>query len=289
MANHTVLVTGDGRRIPIDDSGSPIRDDAGQIIGGVLVFRDVSAQRSAEKALVEVHSQLEKRAAELRRSNEDLSQFAHVASHDLRSPLNTIVQFTQLLELKYGTLAEGKELLAYVTSAAMRMRRLIDDLLSYATASGDRVESPPPVDTNALVRTAIENLLSLTDESGALITQDELPSVAASETSLVQIFQNLIGNAIIYRGSAPPRIHLSATDQGHMWLFSCNDNGIGIAPEYQAQVFAAFRRLHGAERPGSGIGLAVCKKLVERYGGAIWVESVPSQGSTFYFTLPKIT
>jgi PAS domain S-box-containing protein len=289
MANHTVLVTGDGRRIPIDDSASPIRDDAGQIIGGVIVFRDISAQRSADKALLDAHEKLEKRAAELRRSNEDLSQFAHVASHDLRSPLNTIVQFTQLLELKYGNLAEGKELLAYVTSAATRMRRLIDDLLSYATASGDRVESPPPVDTNALVRTAIENLRSLVDESGAVVTQDELPSVAASETSLVQIFQNLIGNAIIYRGSAPPRIHLSAAEQGHMWLFSCNDNGIGIAPEYQTQVFAAFRRLHGAERPGSGIGLAVCKKLVERYGGAIWVESISGQGSTFYFTLPKIT
>lgn len=289
MANHTVLVNVNGKRIPIDDSASPIRDDAGQIVGGVLVFRDVSAHRSAEKALLDAHEQLEKRAAELRRSNEDLSQFAHVASHDLRSPLNTIVQFTQLLERKYGNLADGKELLAYVTGAATRMRRLIDDLLSYATVSADRVESRAPVDTNDQVRTALENLRSLIEDSGAIITQDELPSVAVSQTSLVQIFQNLIGNAITYRGSNPPRIHLSAAEQGEIWVFSCRDNGIGIAPEYQTQVFAAFRRLHGADRPGSGIGLAVCKKLVERYGGAIWVESISGQGSTFYFTLRKAT
>jgi len=280
MANHTVLVSVDGRRIPVDDSASPIRDETGQVIGGVLVFRNVSAQRAAERVLQDA-------AAELRRSNEDLSQFAHVASHDLRSPLNTIMQFTQLLERKYGNIAGGKELLAYVTDAAGRMRTLIDDLLSYATASADVFKSPAPVDANAQVRIALENLRSLINEAAAIVTQDSLPPVPISATSLIQIFQNLVSNAITYRSGAPPRIHISATEQEALWLFSCRDNGIGIAPKYQTQVFAPFQRLHGSERPGSGIGLAVCKKIVERHGGTIWVESVPGQGSTFYFTLRK--
>jgi PAS domain S-box-containing protein len=287
MANHMVLVCVDGRSIPIEDSASPIRDDTGCVIGGILVFRDVSKRRAADKALSDVHTRLERRAEELRRSNEDLSQFAHVASHDLRSPLNTITQFTQLLRQKYGNTGEGEQLVAYITDAAARMRRLIDDLLSYATASADTVKPPAPIDANLQVRTAIENLRSVINESGAAITQDSLPAVAISETSLGQIFQNLIGNAIAYRSAAAPRIHISAVEQGEMWLFSCRDNGIGIAPEFQTQVFTAFQRLHGPERPGSGIGLAVCKKLVERHGGAIWVESVLGEGSTFCFTLRR--
>jgi PAS domain S-box-containing protein len=285
LANHTVLVSSDDRRIPIDDSAAPIRDEAGQVIGSVLVFRDVSAQRAAEKALRDAHEKLGARAEELRRSNDDLSQFAYVASHDLRSPLNTILQFTQLLEQRYGAAGEGKELLDFVTSAATRMRTLIDDLLSYATASSTPVQAPVPIDANAQLTKALENLRSQIDEAGAVVTQDPLPSVAISETSLGQIFQNLIGNAIAYRSEAPPRIHVSVAEQGDMWLFSCRDNGIGIAPEYLTKVFAAFRRLHGSERPGSGIGLAVCKKLIERHGGTIWVESILGKGSTFYFTL----
>jgi signal transduction histidine kinase len=237
--------------------------------------------------LRDAHQKLGTHAEELRRSNEDFSQFAHVASHDLRSPLNTITQFTQLLEQKYGDVAGGKELVAYIADAAARMRRLIDDLLSYATASADTVKALAPIDANVQLRMAIENLRSLVNESGAVITHDSLPAVAISETSLGQIFQNLIGNAITYRSAELPRIHISAVEQGEMWQFSCRDNGIGIAPEFQTQVFAAFRRLHGADRPGSGIGLAVCKKLVERHGGAIWVESIFGQGSKFCFTLRR--
>ncbi len=288
LSSHTILLSKDGRRIPIDDSASPIRDDPGNVVGGVLVFRDISERRKAEKALIEAHQQLETSAAELRRSNEDLSRFAYVASHDLRSPLNTIMQFVQLLERKYGRqLGDGKELLEYVTRAAGHMGRLIQDLLLYANLSADVPSSPTPVDANTQVGTAIDNLRSSIDQSGATITYDVLPIVPVDGTSLVQIFQNLIGNAIHYRGSQAPLIHISATEHNGEWRFSCEDNGVGIAPEYQTQIFAPFKRLHGADRPGSGIGLAVCKRIVERYQGRIWVESQVDQGSTFFFTLPK--
>jgi PAS domain S-box-containing protein len=288
LSSHEVLISRDGRHIPIDDSASPIRDASGEIIGGVLVFRDISARRKAEKELKEANEQLERHAEELRRSNEDLSQFAHVASHDLRSPLSTITQYGQLLERRYaGQLGEGKELLDYLTSAATRMSNLIEDLLSYASASAEDTRAPAPVDANLQLSTAIENLRSLISESGATITHDALPEVFMDATSLLQIFQNLIGNAIRYRSANPPRIHVTSGDQNEQWLFSCKDNGIGIAPAFQTQIFEPFKRLHGSDRPGSGIGLAVCKRIVERYRGRIWVESELNQGSTFFFTLPK--
>lgn len=288
LTNHAVLLSKDGRYIPIDDSASPIRDGSGAVVGGVLVFRNISAHRRAEKALSDAHEQLKHSAAELRRSNEDLSQFAHIASHDLRSPLNTVVQFAQLLELKHGNeLGEGKQLLAHLTNAAKRMRSLIDDLLSYAAVSAEDTQSSTAVDANEQVETAIENLRSRIESSGATVTHDILPLVPIPGTSLVQIFQNLIGNAIHYRRADAPRVHISALEKGERWLFSCKDNGMGIASEYQAQIFEAFKRLHGADLPGSGIGLAVCKKIVERYKGSIWVESQVEKGSTFFFTLPK--
>jgi PAS domain S-box-containing protein len=288
LANHTVLISREGRQIPIDDSASPIRDASGEVIGGVLVFRDISGRRKAEKELKQAHELLARRADELRRSNEDLSQFAHVASHDLRSPLSTITQYAQLLERRYGSqLAEGKELLHYLTSAAQRMSNLIEDLLSYARVSAEDGHVSAPVDANRQLSTAMENLRGAISASGATITHDALPEVFVDATSLLQIFQNLIGNAIHYRSAHAPRIHVTSADQNEQWLFSCKDNGIGIAPEFQTQIFEPFKRLHGTDRPGSGIGLAVCKRIVERYQGRIWVESEVNQGSTFFFTLPK--
>lgn len=288
LANHTVLISRDGRQIPIDDSASPIRNANGEVIGGVLVFRDVSGRRKAEQELEQAHKQLARRADELRRSNEDLSQFAHAASHDLRSPLSTIVQYAQLLELRYGSqIAEGKEFLRYMTTAAKRMSKLIEDLLSYAQVSADNTPLSAPVDANRQLSTAMENLRSAIDHSGAMITYDALPEVFVDATNLLRIFQNLIGNAIHYRSASAPRIHVTAADQNEQWLFSCKDNGIGIAPEFQTQIFEPFKRLHGTDRPGSGIGLAVCKRIIERYNGSIWVESAANQGSTFFFTLPK--
>jgi light-regulated signal transduction histidine kinase (bacteriophytochrome) len=287
LANETVLLARDCRSIHIDDSASPIRDDSGKIVGGVLVFRDITAQRKIEADLKAAHKRLESSAAELRRSNEDLSQFAHVASHDLRSPLNTVVQFSQLLERNYGEqLGDGKKLLDFVTGSAKRMQILIDDLLSYARISNEAAEVFEPVDANVRLQAAIENLQGPVEAAHAVVTHDALPTLRVSGTSLTQLFQNLVGNAVHYRREDPPRVHISVEREGDQWRFSCKDNGIGIALADQAQIFEAFKRLHGAERPGSGIGLAVCKKIVEHYHGRIWVESVVDQGSTFFFTLP---
>jgi light-regulated signal transduction histidine kinase (bacteriophytochrome) len=230
---------------------------------------------------------LEVTAAELRRSNEDLSQFAYVASHDLRSPLKTVTMFSQLLERKYGdTLGEGKELLAQITTATRRMASLIDDLLRFSTISATRQYAASLVDANKSLATAIDNLRSSIEESGAVVEYDRLPQILIDETSLVQLFQNLLGNAIRYRSEQSPRMVVSAVPHDGFWRFSCRDNGIGIAPEYTSRIFEPFKRLHGPEVPGSGIGLAVCRKIVQRYGGDIWVESTVGEGSTFYFTLP---
>jgi PAS domain S-box-containing protein len=287
LANHTVLIAKDGRSIPIDDSASPIRDASGAMVGAVLVFRDISAQRKSQSDLKEAHEKLERSVAELKRSNENLSEFAYVASHDLRSPLRTVVQFSQLLEREYGDkLGDGKKLLDYLTSSARRMQSLIDDLLSYATVSVHAEQKGEPVDANLALENALENLRGPITAAGALITHDFLPTLPVSATSLVQLFQNLVGNAVHYRSDNPPVVHISAEARDDMWRFSCKDNGIGIAPKYQSQIFEAFKRLHGAEKPGSGIGLAVCKKIVEHYKGRIWVESAENKGSTFFFTLP---
>ena len=288
LENHTVLIAKNGDRFAVDDSASPIRDANGNVLGGVLVFRDVSERRKTEQQLAETHEKLEVLAADLRRSNEDLSQFAYVASHDLRSPLQTVLQFTQLLERRYGEqLGDGKELLNYITAGAKRMAALIEDLLKYATLSASAADAQGEVSAKEQLEKSMANLEASIAQSGASVTYDALPSLHIDGTSLVQIFQNLIGNAIHYRSKTRPQIHISTEESPGEWLFSCRDNGIGIAREYQTQIFEPFKRLHGADRPGSGIGLAVCKRIVERYRGRIWVESQPDQGSTFFFTLPK--
>ncbi len=288
LENHTVLIANNGDRFTVDDSASPIRDANGNVLGGVLVFRDVSERRRTERQLAEAHRTLEAVAADLRRSNEDLSNFAFVASHDLRSPLNTVLQFAQLLERRYGDqLGDGKQLLEYITAGAKRMGTLIEDLLTYARLSANAPDSQEEVDVNEQFETVIANLEASIAQAGASVSHDPLPCVRVDRTSIVQIFQNVIGNAIHYRGEARPQIHISAEELDLEWLFSCKDNGIGIAVEHQSQIFEPFKRLHGTDRPGSGIGLAVCKKIVERFHGRIWVESEPGQGSTFFFTFPK--
>jgi PAS domain S-box-containing protein len=287
LANHTVLVSKDGRVLTVDDSASPMRGENGQIDGGVLVFRDVTERRNIQRSLAEAQARAQRMIEELRRSNDDLAQFAAVASHDLRSPLNNVMQFAQLLERRYsGDSGEDKELFGFLIASAKRMGDLIEALLRYAKVTDVWVPSAP-ADANAQLESAIQNLQSSIEKSGARVTHESLPPVLIDATHVCQIFQNLIGNAIHYRGAAAPRIHIGVTDQGEMWLFSCADNGSGIAPPYQLQIFEPFKRLHGNDRPGSGIGLAICKKIVERFGGRIWVESEEGRGSTFFFTLPK--
>ena len=267
---------------------SPIRDASGKPVRLLSVSRDITERKRIQSAMQIAHEQLAASALQLQRSNEDLSQFAHVASHDLRSPLNSILQFAALLERRHGEQlgSEGKECVAFLSSAAKRMAKLIEDLLQYAKSASNS-NPGEPVNSNSVVNTALENLRREILESDATITHDDLPAVLVAETSLLQIFQNLIGNAIRYRGDDAPQIHIAAAGRDHQWLFSCTDNGIGIPPQFQEQIFEPFKRLHGAELPGSGIGLAVCKKIIERHQGRIWAESNPQRGSTFFFTLPK--
>ena len=226
--------------------------------------------------------------AELARSNQDLEQFAYVASHDLQEPLRMVATYTQLLEERYrGQLDDDADkFIHYAVDGALRMQTLVQDLLAFSRV-GRQGTDLQSTDCNAVVETAVKNLQAAVDKSGAQVMHDHLPTVVADGSQLLQVFQNLIGNAIKFRGSGPPAIHVSASKRGMEWVFSVADNGIGIAPEHAEIIFAVFKRLHTrAEYPGSGIGLAICKKIIERQGGKIWVESQPGKGSTFKLTIP---
>ena len=228
-------------------------------------------------------------AEELARSNAELEQFAYVASHDLQEPLRMVASFTQLLGRRYrGKLdQDADEFIGYAVDGANRMQHLINDLLAYSRV-GTRSKPLAPTDCNAVFQQARDNLATAVEETSTVIYQDPLPMVLGDEVQLLQVFQNLIANAIKFRGAEPPQIQVTAARQGPEWVFAIQDNGIGIAPEHQERIFSIFQRLHQrSEYPGTGIGLAICKKIVERHGGRIWVESQPGKGSTFYFSLPE--
>ena len=227
-------------------------------------------------------------AEELRRSNQELEQFAYVASHDLQEPLRMVAGFTQLLAKRYqGKLdKDADEFIAFAVDGATRMQALIKDLLAYSRV-GTRGGPFTAVDCNAALAKVLDNLKAAISDAQATVTQDSLPTVAGDETQIQQLLQNLIGNGIKYHDSRPPQIHVGCARDGDMWRFSVKDNGIGIEPEHAERIFVIFQRLHTQkEFPGTGIGLALCKKIVERHRGRIWVESEPGKGSTFYFTLP---
>jgi PAS domain S-box-containing protein len=234
-------------------------------------------------------TQRKKMENELQRANQDLEQFAHSASHDLQEPLRTVKIFSELLSNRYGDKLDDKalEFLGNVRDGACRMEMLVRDLLTYsqvATIDGD----PAYVDANVAMRAAIGNLAGTITETGAAVDSELLPSVRVHQTQLQQVFQNLIGNAIKYhRPGIPPVVHTTARFEDGNWLFSIADNGIGIEPQFKERIFGLFKRLHtGDEYSGTGIGLALCQRIVERYHGRIWVESEPGKGSTFHFTLP---
>ncbi|HXG04183.1 MAG TPA: ATP-binding protein [Candidatus Binatia bacterium] len=225
---------------------------------------------------------------ELERSNAELEQFAYVASHDLQEPLRAIVGYLQLLEQRYrGRLdADADEFIDYAVEAGRRMQALVNDLLAYARLGTQR-RPPSPVDADAALRSVLEGLRTMLAETGAVVTHDRLPLVLVDEAQLRTLLQNLIANAVKFRGERAPRVHVSAEPNGPVWTFAVRDNGIGIEPRHQQRIFTMFQRLHTrAEYPGTGIGLAMCKKIVEGHGGRIWVASEPGVGSTFYFTLP---
>jgi PAS domain S-box-containing protein len=246
-----------------------------------VMFRDVSERKRAEAALAQ-------HASELARSNAELEQFAYVASHDLQEPLRMVASYTQLLAKRYQDKldADARDFIAYAVDGATRMQALIADLLNYSRI-GTRGKPFRPTSCEAVLERVLVGLKLAISESDATVSHDPLPTVLGDDVQLGQLFQNLLVNAVKFRARTPPLMHLSAKRNGNVWTFSVRDNGIGIAAEYAERIFMIFQRLHSKnEYPGTGIGLAVCKKIVERHGGRIWVNSQPGNGSTFFFTIP---
>jgi len=250
---------------------------------GILVtaaIRDISVRKAAEADLID-------KIAELKRSNDELSQFASIASHDLQEPLRMVSSYTQLLAQRYvGKLdSDADEFIAFAVDGATRMQRLIQDLLAYSRI-GTMQMDVTMVSSEKALGMALSNLATAIADSGAHVTNDPLPDVRADEMQLVQLFQNLAGNAIKYRTARAPEVHVSAQQKRGKWHFSVKDNGLGIEAQYHERIFGMFQRLHNrTEFSGTGIGLAICRKIVERNGGDISVTSQPGHGSTFHFSL----
>ncbi|HUL24057.1 MAG TPA: PAS domain S-box protein [Thermodesulfobacteriota bacterium] len=273
----------DGTTFPVLIEDRLILDEEGAIKGIRCMIQDITERKRIEEALRE-------KTEELARSNKDLEQFAYVASHDLQEPLRMVTSYVQLLAKRYeGKLgSEADEFIDFAVDGAVRMRKLINDLLTYSRV-GTQGKKLSPTDSEAVLALSLNDLRLAIEENGALVTHDPLPRVIADHFQLGQLFQNLIGNAIKFRSNEPPRVHLSASRNGNGWTFSVRDNGIGIAAEYSERIFVIFQRLHSRkEYAGTGIGLAICKKIVERHGGRIWVESEVGKGATFCFILPAV-
>lgn len=289
----------DGTIFPVEVSTSPLSTEEGLLI--ISAIRDISLRKQieAERAeaeeslrLLNVHleERVTKRTEQLQRSNEELAQFAYVASHDLREPIRTMALYTQLLRKRCGdALPEpGREAMTFIVESARRMEMLVQGLLQFCQIDNGEMESFATISADVALTHALSNIHASVKDSAATITWDTLPDVEADQPQLISIFQNLLTNAIRYRApSRVPSIHISVTSKETEWLFAVRDNGIGIEPQYMERIFGIFKRLHGSENPGAGIGLAMCRKIIHRHGGRIWVDSKPNEGSTFYFTIPK--
>ena len=255
-----------------------------------VVWWGVNSLHRMDTQRRQAERELQETAAKLARSNADLEQFAYVASHDLKEPLRAISGSVQILQERYRARldAGAEEVIKHTVDGATRMQTLIDDLLKYSRLA-TREAPLERSDCSEIVQEVIANLESLIEESKAVVTYGPLPVVTGDRIQLLQVFQNLISNGIKYRSQRTPKIHINAEERSNEWVFSVSDNGIGIAPQYADRIFRIFQRLHTRrEYPGTGIGLAICKKIVERHGGRIWVESELEEGSMFYFTLPKL-
>ncbi len=286
----------DETEFPVDISLWPLKGGDGLFI--LAAVRDITEHKrllsqlaNEHRELLRARQELEKTVADLKRSNAELEQFAYVASHDLQEPLRMVASYTQLLAKRYkGKLdTDADEFIGYAVDGANRMQRLIQDLLAYSrvTTQGHGFEL---VDCNALLEEVLGSLRLAVDESRTVVTHDVQVTVMADRVQLGQVFQNLIGNAIKFRGQEPLWVHICVERRNDEWIFSVRDNGIGIDPQYAERIFVVFQRLHDrAEYPGTGIGLAICKKIVERHGGRIWVKSQLGKGATFYFTLPVLS
>jgi light-regulated signal transduction histidine kinase (bacteriophytochrome) len=264
----------DGTLVPLEIGLSPIEMPDGDFMLATLI--DITERKQRDD--------------ELRRSNADLEQFAYIASHDLQEPLRMVASYTELLEERYkGRLDErADKYIFYAVDGAKRMQRLVADLLAFSRV-GSQGKPLKPVDTAAVLAEVLRVLGPRLREAGADVQADPLPPVMADEDQLFQLLQNLVGNALKFRSEAPPRIRISAVREGDAWRFAVADNGIGIEPQYSERIFQMFQRLHERGRyEGSGIGLSIVKRILERHGGRIWLQSTPGQGSTFFFTLPAL-
>jgi PAS domain S-box-containing protein len=289
----------DGKLTEVLYNASVYKDTRGNVMGIFAAARDVTLLKQAEAELKHYHdhlelvvkqrtSDLEATNRELTLSNENLEQFAYVASHDLQEPLRMMASYSELLERRYKSKldTDADEFISYIVDGAKRMQKLINDLLAYSRIG--RSDKPlEEIDCNAILNRVVGSMDDMAKSTGALITQDKLPVLMGNESNFIQLFQNLVGNAIKFHGPEAPRVHVGAAKGSDRWLFSIKDNGIGIEPQYQERVFLIFQRLHGRDKyPGTGIGLSICKKIVETQGGNIWFESEQGKGSTFYFTVP---
>ncbi len=274
-------LTKSGATIPVLVSLSLLTNERAEPVSIATTIKDLSNLKRTEEVL---RAQTEA----LARSNKDLEEFAYVAAHDLREPLIGIAAYVKILQRRHGDSldAQAHQFISRILETITRMDCLIQSLLSYSRLGSD-VGNLEPTDCNAVLAGALSNLIAAIEASGATVTPEPLPTVMANPSLLIQVFQNLVGNAIKFAGDEPPEIHVGVSLEGSEWRFSVKDNGIGIKPPYFDRIFRIFQRIDSsADRPGAGIGLANCKKIVEHHGGRIWVESKSGKGSTFFFTIP---
>ena len=289
----------DYRRVQFIFSGGIILNLAAFYLVYRAIRQETIERKRAEALLTQLNQELEDRVQErtlklkqandnLCRSNQELEQFAYVASHDLQEPLRAVNSYAQLFTRKYQGHIDAKadKYLNYIMEGATRMQQLINDLLEFSRV-GTRGKELSPTDCEVVLSKVLANLKVAIAESNAVVTHDPLPTVLGDGTQLIQLLQNLISNAIKFRREEPPQVHIKAVQSPKEWVFEVRDNGIGMESEYFERIFTIFQRLHSkSEYPGTGIGLAVCKKILERHGGRIWVESQLGEGTTFYFTIP---